>query len=185
MVFLDSFKSEGKCERCQIVFSKKQLNHFDEFFPPMDSDGFCTSFETYSSKEGGRKMKTIRQSVTIKASPHEVYEALTDSRRHARFTGAKARISRKVGGKFTAYDGYIEGVNLNLVPDKKIVQSWRGSDWPKDHYSKATFSLKKIKNGTHLTFTQSGVPDQYYNDISQGWRDYYWKPMKEMLAKGN
>jgi len=130
-------------------------------------------------------MKTIRQSITFEAIPHEVYEALMDSRKHARFTGAKASISHKVGGRFTAYDGYIEGVNLNLVPDKKIVQSWRGSDWPKGHYSKATFSLKKVKNGTHLTFTQSGVPDQYYNDISQGWRDYYWKPMKEMLAKRN
>jgi activator of HSP90 ATPase len=131
-----------------------------------------------------RKMKTIRQSVTFKTIPHEVYEALMDSRKHARFTGAKARISRKVDGKFTAYDGYIEGVNLNLVPDKKIVQSWRGSDWPEGHYSRATFSLKKVKNGTHLTFTQSGVPDQYYNDIKQGWHDYYWRPMKEMLAKG-
>jgi activator of HSP90 ATPase len=128
-------------------------------------------------------MKTIRQSVTLKASPHEVYEALMDSRKHARFTGSKARISRKVGGKFTAYDGYIEGVNLNLVPDKKIIQSWRGSDWPKGHYSRATFSLKKVKNGTSLSFTQSRVPDQYYDDISQGWRDYYWKPMKEMLEK--
>jgi activator of HSP90 ATPase len=131
------------------------------------------------------KTKTIRQSITFKASLHEVYEALMDSRKHARFTGAQARISRKAGGKFTAYDGYIEGVNLNLVPDKKIVQSWRGSDWPEDHYSMATFSLKKFKNGTHLTFTQSGVPDQYYHDISQGWRDYYWKPMKEMLEKGS
>jgi activator of HSP90 ATPase len=131
------------------------------------------------------KTKTIRQSITFKANLHEVYEALMDSRKHARFTGAQARISRKAGGKFTAYDGYIEGVNLNLVPDKKIVQSWRGSDWPENHYSMATFSLKKCKNGTRLTFTQSGVPDQYYHDISQGWRDYYWKPMKEMLEKGS
>jgi len=128
-------------------------------------------------------MKTIRQSVTLKASPHEVYEALMDSRKHAKVTGSKARISRKEGGKFTAYDGYIEGINLNIVPDKKIIQSWRGSDWPEGHYSRATFSLKKVKNGTHLTFTQSGVPEQYYHDISQGWRDYYWKPMKEMLEK--
>lgn len=128
-------------------------------------------------------MKTIRQSVTFKASPHEVYEALMDSRKHARVTGSKARISRKVGGKFAAYDGYIEGVNLNLVPDKKIIQSWRGSDWPKGHYSRATFSLKKVKNGTCLTFTQSGVPDEHCDDVSQGWRDYYWKPMKEMLEK--
>ncbi len=65
--------------------------------------------------------KTIRQTVTFKASPHEVYEALMNSRRHAKFSGGKARLSRKVGGKFTAYDGYIEGTNLELAPDKKIV----------------------------------------------------------------
>ena len=129
------------------------------------------------------KTKTIRQSVTFKASPREIYEALMDSRKHARFTGAKAKISRKVNGRFTAYDGYIEGVHLDLVPGKKIVQSWRGSDWPEDHFSKATFSLQKIKTGARLTFTQSGVPVQHYRDIRQGWRDYYWKPMKEMLEQ--
>ena len=131
------------------------------------------------------KTKTIRQSVTIKASPHAVYEALMDSRKHAKFTGAQAKISRKVKGRFSAYDGYIEGVHLDLVPDKKIVQSWRGSDWPEAHFSKATFSLRKIKNGTRLMFTQSGVPAQHYHGIHQGWRDYYWKPMKELLEKEN
>ncbi|HXX34861.1 MAG TPA: SRPBCC family protein [Thermodesulfobacteriota bacterium] len=129
------------------------------------------------------KTKTIRQSVTFKTNAHEIYEALMDSRRHAKFTGARAKINRKVGGKFTAYDGYIQGINLNLMPDKKIVQSWRGSDWPEGHYSRATFSLRKVENGTRLTFTQSGVPGQEYQDIRQGWRDYYWKPMKEMLEK--
>jgi activator of HSP90 ATPase len=127
--------------------------------------------------------KTIRQSVTFKASPHEVYEALMDSRQHAKFTGAKVSISRKIGGKFTAYEGYIEGVNLELVPDEKIVQSWRGSDWPQGHYSRATFSLQKAGNGTRLNFVQTEVPENQYDSISQGWHDYYWKPMKKMLEK--
>jgi activator of HSP90 ATPase len=127
--------------------------------------------------------KTIRQFATFKASPHEVYEALMASRKHSKFTGSKASISRKVGGKFTAYDGYIEGINRELVPDQKIVQSWRGSDWPEGHYSTATFALKRIGNGTRLTFTQTDVPEDQYEPISQGWRDYYWTPMKEMLEK--
>lgn len=127
--------------------------------------------------------KTIRQSVTFKVAPHEVYEALMDSRKHAKFTGAKARISSAVGGKISAYDDYISGTNLELIPDKKIVQAWRGSDWPKDHYSKATFLLKKVKGGTRLTFTQSGVPDQHYESIKQGWIDHYWTPMKEMFEE--
>ena len=127
--------------------------------------------------------KTIRQSVTFKASPHDIYETLMDSRKHSKFTGNKASISRKVGGKFTAYGGYIGGTNLQLVPNKKIVQSWRGSDWQKDQLSRATFALKKVRAGTRLTFTQSGVPDKHYKSIKQGWITYYWNPMKAALNK--
>ena len=118
------------------------------------------------------KTRTIKQVVTFKASPHEVYEALMDSKKHAQFTGGKANISREVGGRFTAFDGYSEGENLELVPDRKIVQTWRGSDWPEGHYSKATFTLTKVEGGTRLTFTQTGVPEDQYEDVSQGWRDY-------------
>jgi activator of HSP90 ATPase len=129
------------------------------------------------------KTRTIRQSATFKSSPSEVYEMLMDSRKHSKFTGAKANISRKVGGKFSAYGKYIQGINLELVPARRIVQAWRGNDWPKGQYSIATFSLKRIKGGTHLVFTQIGVPDREYKGINQGWRDYYWNPMKEMLEK--
>ena len=127
--------------------------------------------------------KTIKQSVTFKVTPHEVYEALMDSDKHSLFTGSKAKISREIGGKFTAFDGYSEGTNLELIPDKKIVQTWRASDWPEGHYSRVSFSLKELEGGTRLTFTQTGVPEEQFEDISQGWRDYYWKPMKEMLEK--
>lgn len=129
------------------------------------------------------KTKTIRQTVTFKASPYEVYEALMDSGKHSKFTGSKAVISRKIGGTFSAWGGSISGTNLVLVPDKKIVQAWRSdeSDWPKGHYSKVTFLLKKLRKGTRLIFTQTGVPEAAYASINQGWRDYYWKPMKEMF----
>ena len=127
--------------------------------------------------------KNIKQTVTIKATPHEIYEALMDSRKHSKFTEGKASISRKVGGKFSISDGYIEGTNLELVPDEKIVQSWRASDWQEGHYSKVTFKLSKVEKGTRLDFTQTGVPEDQYEDISQGWKDYYWEPMKEFLEK--
>ena len=72
--------------------------------------------------------KTVEQTVIVNASPHDVYEALMDSEKHSQFTGAEAVISREVGGFFTAYDGALSGVMLELVPDSKIVQTWRGSD---------------------------------------------------------
>jgi activator of HSP90 ATPase len=127
--------------------------------------------------------KSIRQTVTIKASPHAVYETLMDAKKHAQFTGGEAKISRKVGGRFSISGGEIEGQNLELVPDQKIVQSWRYSDWQEGVYSKATFSLEAMGEKTKLTFTQIGVPDEHYDEIKQGWIDYYWNPMKEMLEK--
>ena len=106
-----------------------------------------------------------------------------DSNKHSQLTGSEVGIERKIGSKFSVYDGDIQGVNLELVPDQKIVQSWRYSDWPKGHYSKATFSLKQVPGGTRLTFTQTEVPEKFFEDIKQGWKDYYWEPMKDMLNK--
>ena len=100
----------------------------------------------------------MRQSVTFRASANDVYVTLIDLDKYVRFTGDEASISLQAGGCISAYGGYIEGVNLELVPDCKIVQSWRASDWPESHYSKFTFSLGGVAGGTRL-----GVP--YFENI--------------------
>jgi len=106
-----------------------------------------------------------------------------DSRLHAKLTGGPARISRKVGGTFTVFDGYAEGVNVELVADRKIVQTWRADDWPAGHYSTVMFALAKAGKGTKLTFTQTDVPADQVDSVRQGWRDFYWTPLKAMLER--
>jgi len=127
------------------------------------------------------KTKTIHQSVIIKANPHEIYEMLMDSEKHSRMIGDEAKISREIGGRVSAWGDYVDGVNLELVPDRKIVQKWRASDWPSGHYSTATFELQETEDATELVFTQKDVPEDFCEGISQGWWDYYWTPMKETL----
>jgi len=129
------------------------------------------------------KLKNIKQVVMFEESPHDIYEMLMDEKKHAKFSGSPAKISRKVGGKFTAYDDYIEGENLKLVEDKKIVQKWRGTDWPEGHYSEVEYSLEKVKDGTKLTFKQTGVPADQYDSILKGWIDFYWDPMGGQMKK--
>lgn len=129
------------------------------------------------------KTKTIRQTATFKAPPAQVYKLLMDSKLHSEFSGSRARISPKVGGRISAYDSYIEGKNLELKPGKKIVQEWRGSDWPEGVWSQVTFVLTPTTTGTRLTFTQTGVPSEQYADIAQGWKDFYWKPMAAWVAE--
>lgn len=127
--------------------------------------------------------KSIHQTVTFKASPHNVFELLMDPKKHGKFTGGKATVSRKVGGRFSIFGGGLYGKNLKIVKDKKIVQEWacEMNGWPKDHRSIATFTFTKTKSGTKLNFLQIGVPAACYADISKGWHTYYWEPMKEML----
>jgi activator of HSP90 ATPase len=127
--------------------------------------------------------RTIRQVVIFAARPHDLYEALMDSKKHTSFTGDKAIISRQVGGSIEAGDGYISGTNLELIPDQKIVQAWRGSDFPEGVMSKATFSLKAVEGGTRLTFTHSGVPDELLDSIKDGWLEFYWQPLAAWLAQ--
>jgi len=127
------------------------------------------------------KTKTIRQAVEFPTAPHNVYETLMDSKKISQFSGEKAVVSRKAGGKFSVFGDWASGKNLELVADKKIVQSWRASDWPEKVYSKVTFRLTKTKKGTKLAFTQTGVPSEMVRDIILGWKDYYWKPMRAMF----
>ena len=49
------------------------------------------------------KTKTLQQTVMFKASPRQVYDMLMDSKKHQSLSGQRAKISRKVGGKFTAW----------------------------------------------------------------------------------
>lgn len=108
--------------------------------------------------------RTIRQTVMFKVSPHEAYEALMDSRRHREVTGEKANISRKVGGRFTAYGGGISGENLTLEPDRKIVQSWRctATGWPEDYYSRLAITLAAHEDDTQLSLNREEVPNEAY-----------------------
>jgi activator of HSP90 ATPase len=125
---------------------------------------------------------TIRQTVLLDAPPHAVFEAILDSRKHSAFTGDKASLSRKVGGKFTAFEGYIRGENLRIEKDKVIVQSWRNTDFKEtDPDSKVMFHFSKKGEGTRLVFVHSNVPNRLAEDLRQGWLDFYWAPLKVYL----
>ncbi|MAG52730.1 MAG: hypothetical protein CMH62_02090 [Nanoarchaeota archaeon] len=127
--------------------------------------------------------KTINQKVVLKASPHEIYEMLLDSKKHEEFTGQKADISKHIGGKFKAFDGWVEGETIDLIPDELIVQKWRGKDWEEEYFSKVTFELKKVEEGTEITLTHEDVPEDKYESVESGWKEHYWDKMKKVLEK--
>jgi len=136
-----------------------------------------------SAMRGDMTAKTIVQLAVFEGPARRVYEALTDSGRHAAFTGDAAVVDARVGGSFTAYGDYISGTFLEIVPDKKIVQRWRASDWPDGIFSTVTIELRERRGSTTLHFTQEGVPEELAESVAQGWHDYYWDPLREYLEK--
>ncbi len=73
--------------------------------------------------------EVIKQTVFIPAKPVQVYDAAINAKKNSDFTGGKA----KVGGNFTAWDGYIFGKNLELRKGTKIMQEWTRTGWPKGY----------------------------------------------------
>jgi activator of HSP90 ATPase len=130
------------------------------------------------------RTRTLRQRVTFKASPRQVYDTIMDSKKHRSLSGRPATISKRVGGHFTAWGTHISGINLVLRPGKKIVQAWRATGWWPDHYSVVIFDLVKVPGGTRLDFTQIGIPPHRYSGHYRGWIEAYWTPMKEIFASG-
>lgn len=127
--------------------------------------------------------KTITQRVKFKAAPATVYELLADSRKHSAVTGKKATISRKIGGTFSARANDVTGVNVDLVPAKRIVQAWRHRSFPEGIFSMAAVTLSPTPDGgTALVLTHRGVPKSLIPETEEAWRDQYWRRIKAYLA---
>ncbi len=121
---------------------------------------------------------TIRQSVFISAKPEQVYDAFIDPKKHAAFTGSRATCSPKVGGRITAWDGYISGKNLKLVKGKMIVQEWKTTEWPVGYPpSNLKLTFTKKGNGTQLSMVHSKVPKEQVEQYTSGWYESYWEPL--------
>lgn len=130
--------------------------------------------------------KTIRQRAIFPGiKPVQLYDALINARKHSAFTGAKATCVARVGGKFTAWDGYITGTNLELEPGRRIVQEWKTAEWPADSpSSRLEWTFVDKRGGTEVRLVHSQVPASQAESYRKGWIDYYWNPLQTYFARG-
>lgn len=125
-------------------------------------------------------MRTIRQSYEIQASASQVFKALTTPSIIEKWSGAPAEMQALPGAAFSLWGGQIIGKNLEVVPDKKLVQEWRESSWPVP--SKVTFTITPTANGSRIDLLHEDVPAASAKDIDSGWREYYLGPLQEMFT---
>ncbi|MEO8357533.1 MAG: SRPBCC domain-containing protein [Chloroflexota bacterium] len=122
-------------------------------------------------------------STLVPARASDIYQAWLNSEGHAAMTGSSAHVDGNVGGKFSAWDGYICGSTLELTPNERIVQAWRTSEFPADAPdSRLDVYLEEVEGGTQITLTHSDLPDGQVDSYRQGWEDFYFKTMKKYFG---
>ena len=123
-------------------------------------------------------------STFIPAPPEKVFRAWLSSEGHTGMTGSKAKVEPRVGGAFTAWDGYITGKTTTLKPYTRIVQAWRTSEFPADCVdSQIEIVLEAVEGGTKLTLTHTNIPAGQADSYESGWEESYFQPMREWFEQ--
>ncbi len=122
-------------------------------------------------------MKDFKKYYIINEEPEIIYQALTNPATIKLWTGEEAEMSTELGSEFSLWEGSIVGKNLEFEEGKKIVQQWyfEGQDEP----SIVTIKLHKHKDGTSVELRHVNIPDEAYDDISEGWTDSYFRSLSE------
>ncbi len=128
--------------------------------------------------------REIRQVYIIRASPEEVWRALTDPREIKEWSGANAYFIPQPGALYTLWDGNIGGKIVEAVPQRKLVQTWKPQDWTRTD-SVVTFTLAPTKEGTRVDLLHVNVEESDYDGTTEGWDIYYLGVIKKMLESRN
>jgi activator of HSP90 ATPase len=118
------------------------------------------------------------------AKPEQIFKAWLSSNGHSAMSGSPAKVEPRVGGNFSAWDGYITGKTLELRPYSRIVQAWRTSEFAdSDPDSKLVIELEAAGDGTVLTLTHTEIPADQVESYRSGWSEWYFEPMKEYFKE--
>jgi len=136
-----------------------------------------------ANAQSAKSATTIHQEVDLRASPSQIYELLLDSKQFSAFTKDSAEIHREAGGAFKLFGGRVEGRNIELAPNQRIVQAWRPASWAPGVYSIARFELKAQGAGTRLVLDHTGFAEGLRETLDEGWHEHYWEPMQKYLRQ--
>lgn len=116
-------------------------------------------------------MKTFKKTFRINAEPSDVYAALTNPYTIELWSGYPAQMSTEPGSEFSLWEGDITGMNIEFIQDKKMVQEWYFGD--QKEKSLVNITISPDRDFSNVTVEHSNIPDDDFNDIAEGWREYY------------
>ena len=87
--------------------------------------------------------------------------------------------------RFSFFGGNISGKFIEIVENKKIVQSWRYKQWPAGHFSNVEMEFEEKDDHTILKIIQTLVPSNEYDTTNQNWQRYYFESIRATFGFGS
>lgn len=126
---------------------------------------------------------TVRQTIEFEHAPAEqLFETLTDPSRLSAITGGPCKYERTIGSEYVLMDGAVRGVIKEFVPSSRLVQTWRFSDWPENHYSELILKLENTGNGSKIILLQKKVPSSDQIRAREGWERFFWNRIYNLFG---
>lgn len=124
-------------------------------------------------------MKNIKRYYILNAEPKDIFNALTNKKMLEIWTDETAEMEPIPGFEFSLWGGSITGVNVEIEENKKIVQQWYfGED---QEESIVTLKMHPHKKGTSVELVHTNIPDEAYENISDGWDNDYFEALNELF----
>jgi len=124
-------------------------------------------------------MKTFKKTFKINAEPSDIYSAITNPYTIELWSGYPAEMSTEPGSEFSLWEGDITGKNLEFIPDRKIVQQWYFGE--QQEKSIVTITIAPDRENSVVTVEHNNIPDEEYDGIAEGWREYYFEAIKNFF----
>ena len=123
-------------------------------------------------------MKDLKRYYILNADPKDIYNALTNEKMLEIWTGETAGMRLEHNAEFSLWGGSITGINIEFEQDKKIVQKWFFGE---EEDSVVTIKLHPHKKGTSIELRQTNIPDEAFDNISEGWDEDYFGALNELF----
>jgi activator of HSP90 ATPase len=117
-------------------------------------------------------MKTFKKTFKINAEPSDVYSAITNPYTIELWSGYPAQMNTNPGSEFSLWEGDITGKNLEFIQDKKVVQEWYFGEQVEK--SIVTIIINSDRENSQVTIEHTNIPDEEFDGIAEGWREYYF-----------
>lgn len=126
-------------------------------------------------------MKDFKKYFILNTEPEILYSALTNAATIRLWTGSDAVMEAVEGTEFSLWEGSIYGKNISFIPNKKIVQEWYFGE--QEAPSIVTIILHQDKNKTSVELRHSNIPDDDYENITDGWIENYFGALQSFYEE--